>query len=253
MIHVQVITRHNSQVENRRDTGFRAGFMGLPVGEVAQIANEQGEFVDVPARIIAQTGFTMEVEIKEDGSILRRTLEYPTQVRECPPRLQSAFRKEFGEAEPSPPAWQQARAARANTPLLRNGASSAEDPTARATFDSNSIVFIDRTQARVPISGYIFTGPSGMPRHPKDKGAILANDEKLKEAIAKATGWSVGAIYFNGDAVTDHQWYTTMKAAEDRIPIVVCAEGEVYDAAKWADVAHYRSRSSGTDTCCLVM
>ena len=53
--------------------------MGLPVGEVAQIANEQGEFVDssmcLHELLDAQTGFTMEVEIKEDGSILRRTLE----------------------------------------------------------------------------------------------------------------------------------------------------------------------------------
>ena len=227
--------------------------MGLSVGEVAQIANEQGEFVDVPARVIARNGFTMEVEMKEHGSLLQRTLKYPVQVRECPPRLQSAFRKEFGVDEPAPPEWQQAHAARANTPLLRNGASSAEDPTARATFDSNSIGFIDRQQARIPISGYIFTGPSGMPRRPKDKGAILANDEKLKAAIAKATGWSVGTLYFNGDEVTDHQWYTTMMAAEDRLPIVVCAEGEVYDAAKWADVAHHRSRSSGTRNCCLVM
>lgn len=226
--------------------------MGLSVGDVAQVTNAQGEFVDVPARIVAATGFTMEVEIR-DGSTGKRTLQYPTQVRECPPRLQSAFREEFGVAEPSPPAWQLAREVRRNTPLLRHAASSAAEPGARGTFDSEGLLFQNRLQDKTPMINYVLTGPNGIPKAPKNTGAIILNGESLREAIAKATGWSVGAVYFNGEVITDHHQYYTMRAAETQLPIVVCAEGEAYDAGKWAEAAHFQPRSSSTPACCGVM
>ena len=225
--------------------------MGLSVGDVAQVTNDQGEFVDVPARIIAMAGFTMEVEIR-DGSTGKRTLKYPMQVRECPPRLQTAFRKEFGVAEPSPPAWQLSQEARRNVPLLRHAASSGAEPDARATFNSEGL-FQNRLQDKTPIMNYVFSGPSGMPKAPKNTGAIITNGENLREAIAKATGWSVGAVYFNGEVITDHHQYYTMQAAETRLPIVVCAEGEAYDAGKWAEAAHFQPQSSSTAACCRVM
>jgi hypothetical protein len=62
----------------------------------------------------------------------------------------------------------------------------------------------------------------------------------LTEAVEKATGWSVGALYFNGrdlgDENTIQHQLSVVLAFEDQMPIV-CAPGEPYGAARWADVA----------------
>ena len=76
-------------------------------------------------------------------------------------------------------------------------------------------------------------GDSGIEAKKVNLHPNLDNHEYMVERVTRATGWSVGEIYFNGKTVKNKHAMICHNAAERDVPIVVVASDETYDHQKW--------------------
>ena len=78
-------------------------------------------------------------------------------------------------------------------------------------------------------------------------GSNEANARKLREGIARATGWDASEIYSGGEKLDAGHAIRVHGAMKARRPLVVLGKGDVYDKKRWAPIAEKDSavRSAG--------
>ena len=172
--------------------------------------------------------FSKHDSLKEDYVLTNKP--YPSEVREAPPEMAARF-----EAQASkPPDWFDPYKVK----VVRSNADGSGEEWGMVEVNGGGVRWEETVRRRQPtqLEWLLSKRPNSLVE--TIAGAEERNQENLKYAIERATGWqNVQQIYCSGRKLEAMHLFRVHGIMAKGGALVVLGEGEEYDAERWAPIA----------------